>query len=118
MTRKTGVVVGCILIFAAATITGAQSQDPTVDVTSATYGSNCPGQVPGNATDIAHNACKDKVTCSFQVQDAAGVIGDHCVGTPKTFDATYLCGDEEKKVHVTGPSEEKTALMSCSSKKK
>jgi hypothetical protein len=74
--------------------------------------------VTGNATDVAKAKCDGKTTCSFQVQDAAGTIGDQCVGLLKTFDATYLCGDDEKKVHVDGPSEKKTALFNCASNKK
>ena len=114
MKSKLGLGIACIVLAVGGVrCEGQQSAGTTISVSTATYGSNCDKAVPGNATSVAKSECDGKQTCSFPVQDAAGTIGDQCVGLEKTFDATYLCGSIEKTVHVPGPSEKKTALFSC-----
>lgn len=97
MSRRS-VVFACTLFVAGVIVSSAQSgEEPKIEISSATYGSNCDKAVPGNATNVAKAECDGKRTCSFDIQHAAGTIGDQCPGLEKTFDATYLCGDEEKK---------------------
>jgi hypothetical protein len=84
-----------------------------ISVSSATYGLNCGANYANNASDYLRRACDGKRSCSYPVADAAALIGDHCPGTPKNFDFTYVCGDEEKTGLVHGESVGKTAFLTC-----
>jgi hypothetical protein len=105
----------CRLLLLIALVPFGLAQDSTsrIDVSDATYALNCRNDYSGNATEVVQTTCNGKRSCSFRVQDAAQTIGDPCVGTRKTFDVTYVCGDKEKKVHVTGEAVGRTAFLTC-----
>lgn len=87
--------------------------DDKIAVSDASYGVNCRNDQAGNATDFVKSDCDGKRSCSFPVQHAAGKIGDNCPGTKKDFDWTYVCGDKEKKGHLDGEANGKTAFLTC-----
>src|SRR5688500_12446075 len=64
--------------------TAAKKAPPaTIEVGTAAYGLNAAANQAGNATEYVKAACNGKVNCPFQIQDAAGKIGDKFPGVKK-----------------------------------
>ena len=101
----------CVMTFYLST---SSQTERNIEVSEASYGLNCQNNAAGNATEVVKTKCDGKVSCSFTVSEAAQTIGDHCPGTPKTFDVTFKCGDDERNAHVTGEAVGKTVYLTCS----
>jgi len=71
----------------------------SIDVLSATYGSNCGASQDNVLSHLAH-ACNGEITCSYTINHE--VIGDPARGCAKNYIATYSCGilDKPKNIFV------------------
>jgi hypothetical protein len=89
-----------------------QCTDPTITVTSATYGGNC-GAPSGNATGYVAGQCNGELGCSVFVGNS--VLGDPVFGCPKDFVVEYSCSGLGARSVSHGPvvNENYTVTLTC-----
>lgn len=102
-------VMGCALMLGG--VLCAQQQ-PTIHVSSASYGLNVDKRAAGNATKCLSSACDGKRSCTFAIRDAAKAAKDSTPYKYKDFDFVYRCGEKVKEGHISN-SHSKTILLSC-----
>lgn len=102
-------VAGCVLILGGAL---CAQQEPTIQVSTASYGLNVDKRAAGNATKCLSSACNGKRSCTFAIKYAAKAAKDTTPYKYKDFDFVYRCGDKVKEGHISN-SHSKTILLSC-----
>ena len=87
-------------------------QEPTIQVSTASYGLNVDKHAAGNVTKCLSSACNGKRSCTFAVKDAAKAAKDTTPYKYKDFDFVYRCGNQVKEGHISN-SHSKIILLSC-----
>jgi hypothetical protein len=77
---------------------------------SATWGGNADGVADGNSTSYLQEYNNGTQTFSYVVGKGQR---DTAVGTKKTFDLSYQCGDKIKTQHINGESVNQTVVLDC-----
>merc|ERR1712027_264913 len=87
------------------------TDEKTVTIVSAIYGSNCDGS---DQTEFLRAACDGEEKCTYHIDHMS--IGDPCRGIRKTYKVTYTCSGEssERVARVTGEASGKDLVLDCS----
>merc|ERR1712117_654275 len=87
------------------------TDEKTVTIVSAIYGSNCDGS---DQTEFLRAACDGEEKCTYHIDHMS--IGDPCRGIRKAYKVTYMCSGEssERVARVTGEASGKDLVLDCS----
>merc|ERR1712027_37734 len=87
------------------------TDEKTVTIVSAIYGSNCDGS---DQTEVLRATCDGEEKCTYHIDHMS--IGDPCRGIYKTYKVTYTCSGEssERVARVTGEASGKDLVLDCS----
>jgi len=87
------------------------TDEKTVTIVSAIYGSNCDGS---DQTEVLRDACDGEEKCTYHIDHMS--IGDPCRGIRKAYKVTYTCSGEssERVARVTGEASGKDLVLDCS----